>query len=71
MNCPHCGVDGGAKVLETRGAYRRRRCLACGETFVTLETVAEKNCIPGMRPDGYIPVALRLDEAAQKIRVRM
>lgn len=54
MKCPHCNSDDGTKVLETRDGYRRRRCLECCETFVTVERVAEKNSIPGTHAMGDV-----------------
>jgi transcriptional regulator NrdR family protein len=42
MRCPFCGVPGQSEVLETRFRSevnrRRRRCLACEQTFATIET---------------------------------
>lgn len=46
MNCPRCN-DSEARVMDSRNrlegkeVYRRRRCLACGYRFTTLETVVK------------------------------
>lgn len=40
MNCPHCGSNQ-IKVIDTRNreekVFRNRRCLACYQTFKTIE----------------------------------
>lgn len=46
MNCPKCN-EPEARVMDSRNrlegkeVYRRRRCLACGYRFTTLETVVK------------------------------
>jgi len=37
--CPVCDVP--SKVLDTRGAMRRRECLGCGHRWTTYEVTAE------------------------------
>ena len=41
MNCPHCGEDNSALVLETRkqdgGIIRKRGCGKCNKYFLTVE----------------------------------
>lgn len=44
MNCPKCKQNGDEKVIDSRDhgdwIRRRRKCLACGETFTTYETIS-------------------------------
>ena len=56
MKCPCCESDE-VKVLDTRahpeGLARRRRCLSCGVTYKTLETVIKimrEREKPGRKP---------------------
>ena len=45
MICPHCDSTGKSSVMDTRkhgdDMLRRRECLACKGTFITLESVDE------------------------------
>lgn len=53
MKCPHCASDEGSVVKETRdfdvGTYRRRKCVACDELFVSLETAPHGLKLPRKR----------------------
>jgi len=41
MKCPYCGKEEMYKTLESRpqsyGVKRRKRCIACGRNFATVE----------------------------------
>jgi predicted RNA-binding Zn-ribbon protein involved in translation (DUF1610 family) len=39
FRCPSCGRWTISRVLDTRDAYRRRRCQSCSGTFKTVEVV--------------------------------
>lgn len=51
FRCPTCGYMTASRVVETRGARRRRRCSECGDTYPTIETLAPR----GRRPKRYPP----------------
>lgn len=49
FNCQSCGTMTASKVSETRGARRLRRCLNCGQAYVTIEVLAIPRREPHVR----------------------
>jgi transcriptional regulator NrdR family protein len=70
MQCPHCGREEN-KVAETRtcssGIYRRRKCLGCGENFISCESTSKTMTFPQEIRDA---IAARLRERRERLTHR-
>jgi transcriptional regulator NrdR family protein len=58
--CAKEGCDGKTTVVETRGTFRRRRCLACGGRFYTEEVEYE------LPPGEKSPFTIKWQEYSDK-----
>ena len=65
MNCPHCGKECNALILETRkqdgGIVRKRACGMCGRSFLSMERSDPSLKMARARPDKQIAKAAHIE----------